>query len=85
MKGSTSRTSLFIIQTNVRVKIGVYNRTNNKHKGGSVMTRAEIARYLWNLEQYADKETKVDGTITYSLNGHELVDVRYNSKGKKED
>jgi len=49
------------------------------------MTRAEIARYLWNLEQYADKETKADGTITYSLNGHEMVDVKYNSKGKKED
>ena len=49
------------------------------------MTRAEMARFLWNLEQYADKETKEDGTISYSLNGHELVDVKYNSKEKKED
>lgn len=48
------------------------------------MTRAEMAKFLWSLEQYADKEVKKDGTISYSMNGHELVDVKY-SKEKKED
>ena len=44
------------------------------------MTRAEMARFLWNLDQVADKKVDKDGKITYSLNGREMVEVTYNKK-----